>query len=81
MFHIPTELAINGKFADDLDTNLLGTFNSMDMYLEPLRIFKTIYIPTTLVWFLLKQDITPGEAWTRFCDAIVAGGQEVDFSP
>ena len=72
--HVPTDLAIDAALAADLDTNLLGTFSSTDMNVEPLRIRKTIYLPAPFARLFLKWDLMPMEAWTRLRGAIINGG-------
>ena len=55
MVYVPTDLAIKTVLSDDLDANLLGTFNSMDANVEPLRIHKTIYLPVPFIRKFLSQ--------------------------
>ena len=49
-------------------------FTSTDANVEPLRICKTIYLPTPFIGIFLIRDLTPMETWTLFCGAIVNGG-------
>ena len=60
--HVPMGLAIDSALTDDLDTDLLGTFSSMDAKVEPLHARKTIYPPATFFGIFLNRDFTPVEA-------------------
>ena len=80
MVHVPMDLAIDAALAYEPYTNLLGPFNSTYADAEPLRILNTIYLPAPFVGLFLKRDLTPADAWTRLCGAIVEGGQEVGCS-
>ena len=74
-------MTIATALTDDPDTNLLGPFSSMDANVEPLRICKTVYQTAPFFGIFLERDLTPVEAWTRPCDAIVNRGLEVDCHP
>ena len=62
-------------------TNLLGPLSSTHVDVEPLCIRKTIYIPATFVRIFLERDLTPAEACTCLCNAIIDGAQEVGYCP
>ena len=81
MIPIPTYLGIDATLAAGMDTNLLGPFNSTDARVEPFRVCKMIYLPTTFFGIFLERDITPAEAWICLCGAIADIGQEVDCRP
>ena len=49
--------------------------------MEPLRVCKTVHLPTPFVGLFLKQDLTNVEAWNHLHGTIVNGGLEVDFCP
>ena len=79
--HVSTDLAIDAPLAADLETDLLRPFSSTDADVDPLRVRKTIYIPTPFVGLFLKRYFTSAEAWTHLCGSIITGGLEVYCCP
>ena len=81
MDNVPTDLSIYFALTADPDTTLLRTFSSTYMDVEPLRVRKTIYLPTPFVGLFHERDLTPAEAWTRLRGSIIDGVQEVHCRP
>ena len=72
------DLAIDTSLAEKPGTNLLEPFSSMDGNVEPLHIYKNIYLHAPFVRLLIKRDLMPVEAWTRLHGTILDVGLEVD---
>ena len=49
--------------------------------MEAIHVRKTIYLPAPFVGILLEHYLTPVEAWSRLCGAIVNTGSTVDCNP
>ena len=72
------ELSIYAELARNPDAYLLGPFTAADSKMEPLCVYKTIYLPAPFGGIFLERYLKPAEAWNRLRGAIVDGGQEVD---
>ena len=77
----PLDLSTDAVLAANPDTDLLGGLFSMGANVEPLRVCKTIYLPTPFFGIFLEWDLIPMESWNCLCSAIVGRGLEVDCCP
>ena len=59
MVHILTVQAINAALKVDPDLDLLGQFTIDNVYMEAIRVKKTISLPTLFVGIFLKGNLTP----------------------
>ena len=79
--YVFTDLYINTALVVNPNVNLMGPFTSTDANVEPLCVHNKIYLPTPFFRLFLERDLTPMEAWTRFCGVIADGGLEADCLP
>ena len=79
--YVHKTLSINTALAADPDAHLLGPFNSTDVDVEPLCIFKTVYLPAPFVRLFLEQDLTTVDVWTHIRSVINDGGIEAGCHP
>ena len=76
--YVPTAEAINGSLDAELNTLILGPFNSDDAIVDEVRVRQAVYMPPPFAPTMLVGYHTPVQAWTSLQVDIVAAGQEFD---
>lgn len=76
-FRIPEATLADASLAAAAPPDLLGPYNAQDADTTVVRVRKVMFCPAPYVRLILKEALSPMEAYTRFKAAITADGAEV----